>query len=45
MNFLPLLKKAGLPRMRVHGLRHTAATLLLKRGTRPKVASELLGHA
>lgn len=44
-NFHPLLKRAGLPRMRFHDLRHTAATLLLLRGVHPKVVSELLGHS
>jgi integrase len=41
----PLLKKAGLPRMPFHNLRHTAATLLLSQGVRPKLVQELLGHA
>jgi integrase len=36
--------KAHLPRLRVHALRHTAATLLLK-GVPAKVVSEMLGHA
>lgn len=40
----PLLKRAGLPLMRFHDLRHTAATLLLMQGVNPKVVSELLGH-
>ena len=31
--------------MRFHDLRHTAATLLLRRGVNPKVVSEMLGHA
>ena len=44
-NFHPLLKRAGLPRIRFHDLRHTAATLLLLRGVHPKVVSELLGHS
>lgn len=44
-NFHPLLKKAGLPRIRFHDLRHTAATLLLLRGVHPKIVSELLGHS
>jgi integrase len=44
-NFYPLLTKAGLPRMRFHDLRHTAATLLLGRGINPKIVSELLGHS
>lgn len=44
-SFYPLLKKAGLPRMRFHDLRHTAATLLLGRGINPKIVSEMLGHS
>lgn len=44
-NFYPLLEKAGLPRMRFHDLRHTAATLLLGRGINPKIVSEMLGHS
>ena len=43
--FLPLLERAGLPRIRFHDLRHTAATLLLGRGVNPKIVSEMLGHA
>ncbi len=43
-SFEPLLKQAGLPRMRFHDLRHTSATLLLGRGVHPKVVSEMLGH-
>lgn len=39
------LKRAGLPRMRVHDLRHTCATILLAGRVNPKVVSELLGHA
>jgi integrase len=40
-----LLRTAGLPKIRFHDLRHTAATLLLSRGVNPKVVSEMLGHA
>ena len=40
-----LLEDAGLPRMRVHDLRHTAATLMLQAEVNPKVVSERLGHA
>lgn len=40
-----ICKAAGLPVIRMHDLRHTAATLLLKRGVHPKVVSEILGHA
>jgi integrase len=43
--FHPLLKRAGLPQVRFHDLRHTCATLLLGRGVNPKVVSELLGHS
>jgi integrase len=43
--FHPLLERAGLPRIRFHDLRHTAATLLLGQGINPKIVSELLGHA
>ena len=39
------LAKAGLPRLRVHDLRHTAATLLFERGVHPKVVQEMLGHS
>ncbi len=44
-SFKPLLKKAGLPDVRFHDLRHTCATLLLSRGHHPKLVQELLGHA
>ncbi len=44
-SFWPLLAKAGLPRIRFHDLRHTAATLLLAQGVHPKIVQELLGHS
>lgn len=44
-HFKPLLKRSGLPNIRWHDLRHTAATLLLSRGTHPKLVQHLLGHA
>ena len=43
-SFDPLIKKAGLPRITFHGLRHTMATLLLAAGEYPKVVQERLGH-
>jgi integrase len=43
--FKPLLKRAGLPQIRFHDLRHTCATLLLSENVNPKVVSEMLGHA
>ena len=44
-SFQPLLERAGLPRIRFHDLRHTAATLLLAEAVHPKVVQEMLGHA
>jgi integrase len=44
-SFKPLLKRAGLPHIRFHDLRHTCATLLLFRNVNPKVVSEMLGHS
>jgi integrase len=43
--FKPLLRRAGLPNIRFHDLRHTCATLLLGRGVHAKLVQELLGHA
>ncbi|MCL5981565.1 MAG: site-specific integrase [Firmicutes bacterium] len=40
-----LAKKAGVPVISPHGIRHSAATLMLKLGTHPKVVQERLGHA
>ena len=39
------LERAGLPRLRIHDLRHTAATHLLNKHVHPKVVQELLGHS
>jgi integrase len=38
------LQRIGLPRIRLHDLRHTHATLALQAGVHPKVVSERLGH-
>ena len=43
--FTPLLKKAKLPHIHFHDLRHTCATLLLSRNVHPKYVQELLGHS
>ena len=43
-SFSALLQRTGLPRIRVHDLRHTAATLLLQADIPAKVVSERLGH-
>ena len=39
------LEANDLPVIRLHDLRHTAATLLLAQGARTKGVSEMLGHA
>jgi integrase len=44
-SFIRLARAAGLPRIRLHDLRHSYATLALQSGVHPKVVSERLGHA
>ncbi len=43
--FQPASDAAGLPRIRLHDLRHTSATLALVAGVHPKIVQERLGHA
>jgi integrase len=43
--FAEILKAAKVPHIRIHDLRHTAATLLLAQGVHPRVVMELLGHS
>lgn len=43
--FNEFLKKAELPIIRFHDLRHTHASLLLKMGVKDKLISERLGHS
>ena len=45
VKFHRLLKEIGLPDMRLHDLRHSAATILLSMGVHPKVVQEILGHS
>lgn len=40
-----LLEKAGLPDIRFHDLRHSAATMLLEKEVHPKIVQEILGHS
>jgi integrase len=39
-----LIRRAGVPNIRLHDLRHTCASLAIARGDNPKVVSERLGH-
>ncbi len=43
--FTEAVEGAGLPMIKFHDLRHTAATLLFKADTHPKIVQELLGHS
>jgi integrase len=43
--FERIVARSGLPSIRLHDVRHTHATLLLKAGVPIKVVSERLGHA
>lgn len=43
--FRRLVKKSGLPPIRLHDLRHSMATAWLEAGVNPLVVSERLGHA
>jgi len=43
--FDKLVKESGLPRIRLHDLRHTHATIALEAGIHPKVVSDRIGHA
>ena len=43
--FTAIRKSAGLPPVRLHDLRHTHATIMIKQGEHVKMVSERLGHA
>jgi integrase len=43
--FKPALRRAQLPEIRFHDLRHSFASLLIAQGERPKLIAEQLGHA
>lgn len=44
-HFARLCEKASVPKIRIHDLRHTAATLMLANGEHAKIVSERLGHS
>jgi integrase len=43
-DFPRTIRRAGVPKIRFHDLRHTCATLMLKGGVHPKIVSQMLGH-
>ncbi|MBI2859681.1 MAG: tyrosine-type recombinase/integrase [Chloroflexi bacterium] len=43
--FKRIAKHAGFPGVRLHDLRHSHASLMLKQGVHPKIVQERLGHA
>jgi integrase len=43
--FLRRVRRYGVPRLTLKGLRHTWATLALERGVHPRVVQERLGHS
>jgi integrase len=43
--WLEAIKACGLAGLRVHDLRHTAASLAVNSGANPKVVQQMLGHA
>ena len=42
---MKLARQCQLPGTRLHDLRHTHATLMLKQGIHPKIVQERLGHS
>ena len=43
--FRKIAQRAGLNGVRLHDLRHTHASLLLRQGVHPKIVQERLGHS
>ena len=43
--FNRLLRKRGAREVRLHGLRHTCATILMAQGVRPTIVMETRGHS
>lgn len=44
-SYTRLVMLSGVPEIRVHDMRHTAATMMLRAGVPAKIVSERLGHA
>lgn len=45
VRFQRIVREAGVPRIRLHDVRHTYATMALRAGVNPKIVSTRLGHA
>lgn len=45
IEFEQLVEKSGLPRIRFHDCRHTAASIMLAHGIHPTVVASMLGHS
>ena len=45
LDYQRMLAKAELPPIRFHDLRHSAATMALRKNVHPKIVSEMLGHS
>ena len=43
--FQPALERAGVRKIRIHDLRHTAASIAISEGATPNMVQELLGHS
>jgi len=43
--FVKIVRRSDVPRIRLHDLRHTSATVAMEAGVHPKIVSERLGHS
>lgn len=43
--FIPALKAAEVKKIRIHDLRHTAASIAISAGATPNMVKEMLGHS
>ncbi len=43
--FIPAMKKASVEKIRIHDLRHTAASIAISSGATPNMVKEMLGHS
>jgi integrase len=44
-DFARIVKGSGLPHMTFHGLRHTAASLMIAGGVHARAIADILGHS